>query len=281
MHARVTVDGIPLHALDLSGVLEAIDYCVQSGRPHQIVTINLDFLAIARRNHRFRDVLRQADIALADGQPIIWVSQLYGQPLPERIAGVDLVQAVCRLAAERGYRPFLLGAAPGVADRAAAALERRYPGLTIAGVYSPPFDAPAEQENQHMLELVRAARPDFLFVALGAPRQDIWIHEHLDQLGVPVCFGVGGSFDLIAGDLPRAPRWVQRLGFEWLFRMALQPNRLWRRYLLQDIPVLISLIARPRPKRLPPVMLAPRCPDERLSPSRSETTPVGTGCPRD
>jgi N-acetylglucosaminyldiphosphoundecaprenol N-acetyl-beta-D-mannosaminyltransferase len=264
---RILIGGVPIDHLDLEGAVARVDAFVRAGSPRQIVTVNLDFLAIARREPAFRQALVEADLALADGQPLVWLSHRTTSPLPERVAGVDLVDAACRLAAERGYRPFMLGAAPGVARAAAAELERRYPGLEIAGVHCPEFGPPTPAGDAAMVAAVRRARPDLLFVALGAPRQDLWIRQHLHELDVPVCMGVGGAFDLIAGELTRAPRWMRRAGLEWGFRLLQEPGRLWRRYLLRDIPLMAQLIlngqtttvsatvelARPAPELAPPL----------------------------
>ncbi len=216
-------------------VLSQVDAFVRSRKTHQIVTVNVDFLNIAHRDPSFVRLLNNAAIAVPDGMPLLWVSRIVGHPLPERITGTDLLDGCARLAAQRGYRMFLLGAAPGVADEAAALLQRRYPGLNVVGTYAPPecveFD-PAE--NLHIHDLVRAAQPDLLFVALGTPKQEKWIYQNLQELGVPVCVGVGGVFNFITGRIPRAPQPFQRAGLEWLFRLLLEPRRLWHRYLVDD-----------------------------------------------
>jgi N-acetylglucosaminyldiphosphoundecaprenol N-acetyl-beta-D-mannosaminyltransferase len=242
LNERVIIGDIPIDAIDLPTATAYVDDFVQARIPRQIVTVNLDFLAIARRHSIFRQVLQTADLSLADGQPIVWLSRRGPTPLPERVTGVDLLGSSCQLAAERGYRPFLLGAAPGVAEAAATVLEQRFPGLRVAGVHCPPFGDESAREARAAVSAVRRARPDLLFVALGAPRQDLWIREHLNELEVPVCMGVGGAFNFVAGMLPRAPRWMQRAGMEWLFRLGQEPGRLWRRYLLNDLPLMLHLL---------------------------------------
>jgi N-acetylglucosaminyldiphosphoundecaprenol N-acetyl-beta-D-mannosaminyltransferase len=207
-----------------------------------VVTVNLDFLSIAQRDKLFRRTLNTADLAVADGMPLVWASRMRGEALPERVAGVDLVIESCRLAAETGESVFLLGAAPGVADAAARKLEEAFPGLRVAGAYSPPMGPITRKENAHILRMIANTRPGFLFVALGAPRQDLWIRENRAQLGVPVCMGVGCVFDVLAGAVVRAPRWMQRTGLEWAYRLSQEPGRLWRRYLLNDIPMFGRLI---------------------------------------
>jgi N-acetylglucosaminyldiphosphoundecaprenol N-acetyl-beta-D-mannosaminyltransferase len=229
------ITGILIDRLHRPEVLSRIDQYVQSRRPHQIVTVNADFLSIAEREPDFIELLNAAAISVPDGMPLIWLSRLLGKPLPERITGTDLLTECAALAAAKGYRIFLLGAAPGVADAVAQHLTTRYPGLQIAGTYSPPYFAGRDTAAEAaMVAVVREAQPDLLFVAMGTPKQERWIYNHLDVLGVPVCIGVGGVFNFITGRIPRAPRLLQQLGMEWLFRLVLEPRRLWRRYLVDD-----------------------------------------------
>jgi N-acetylglucosaminyldiphosphoundecaprenol N-acetyl-beta-D-mannosaminyltransferase len=202
----------------------------------------MDFIRLAREDPAFRAAVNGADLVVPDGVPVLWAARLLRQPLGERVTGVDLVEQGAALAAARGYRVFLLGAAPGVADAAAAALTRRHPGLCIAGTYAPPIGPFSAEENARMVAAVRAARPHLLFVAFGAPRQELWIRAHLDELEVPVCVGVGGTFNFLSGAVPRAPRWMRRAGLEWAHRLAHEPGRLWRRYLVHDLPVFLRLL---------------------------------------
>jgi N-acetylglucosaminyldiphosphoundecaprenol N-acetyl-beta-D-mannosaminyltransferase len=231
---RIELGGVLIDRVDGAGAVEQLRKFLMSGKSHQVVTVNLDFLSIAQRNARFRRTLNTADLAVADGMPLVWASRLRGEALPERVAGVDLVNESCRLAAESGESVFLLGAAPGVAEAAARKLEEAFPGLRIAGTYSPPIGPISRKENLHILSLINKARPGFLFVALGAPRQDLWIRDNREQLEVQVCMGVGCVFDVLAGTVVRAPRWMQRTGLEWAYRLCQEPGRLWRRYLLND-----------------------------------------------
>ena len=245
---RVAMAGTLIDPLDLAAAVERIRQFLRSGTAHQVVTVNLDFLAIAARNVRFQTAINQADLAVPDGMPLVWLSRLRGEQLPERVAGVDLVDACCALAAETGDGVFLLGAGPGIAESAARQLELRHPGLRIVGTYSPAMGQADAADNASMVRIVRDAKPGFLFVALGAPRQDLWIHDHLDQLGVPVAMGVGCVLDLLAGTVTRAPVWMQHTGFEWSYRLLHEPGRLWRRYLLEDIPTLIRLLLETSPE---------------------------------
>lgn len=234
----VCVLGVRVDKVTIEQALRLMERFVAEGHPHQIVTLNPEFVMEAQRNPEFRVTLEEADLALPDGVGLLWAARLLGQPLPERVTGSDSVPLIAELSARQGYRLYLLGAAPGVAERAAEVLRRNYPGVKIVGTYAGSPD-PAEEEE--IIARVRAASPDFLFVAYGAPRQDVWIHRNLHRLGVPVCMGVGGTLDFIAGVAVRAPRWMRKLGLEWLHRLLRQPWR-WRRMLA--LPKFTYLVVR-------------------------------------
>jgi len=196
-----------------------------SGKAHQVVTINPEFVIEAQRNNEFNKVLNNASLGLPDGMGIIWSARFLGQQMKERVAGVDVVWAICKLASESGLRVFFLGAAPGVAEIAASRLKSVYPRLEIAGNFS---GSPKLEDEEEICSRIEEAKPDVLMVAFGAPQQDLWIARTASRLKVPVAIGVGGAFDYIAGITKRAPRWLQRAGFEWLFRLIRQPWR-WKR----------------------------------------------------
>jgi N-acetylglucosaminyldiphosphoundecaprenol N-acetyl-beta-D-mannosaminyltransferase len=226
-HSSVRILGVRVDALTYEGLLAAIGEFVVQGTPHQIATLNPEFVMAAHSNAAFRDVLEQADLCMADGVGLLWAARRQGHPLPERVTGSDGVPLIAGRAAQAGLGLYLLGAAPGVAERAARVLAERYPGLRITGTCA---GSPAEEDAERIVALVRDASPDILFVAFGAPQQDLWIARHSEALCVPVMMGVGGAFDHIAGVRRRAPYWLQRLNLEWLFRLVTQPWR-WRRQL--------------------------------------------------
>jgi len=223
----VEILGVRVHVVDWPAALDRIAAFVAEGKPHQVVTVNPEFVIAARHDAAFRDVLARADLSVADGVGLLLAARLRGVLLPERVTGTDGVVRIAERSAALGWRLFFLGAAPGVADRAVERLRDRFPGMVVAGTHP---GSPAPEEEDDVVARVRAARPDVLFVAWGAPRQDLWIARNLDRLGVPACIGVGGAFDFHAGLVRRAPRILQRTGTEWLFRLALQPRR-WRRML--------------------------------------------------
>lgn len=220
--------------------LELMARYVAEGRPRQVATVNPEFVMQAQHNATFRVVLEGTDLAIPDGVGLLWAARVQGRRLRERVAGSDMVTLIARMAAERGYRLFFLGAAPGVANMAAERLVQEYPGLQVVGIYAGSPD-PAEEDD--IVARVRAVSPHFLFVAYGAPRQDLWIHRNLQRLNVPVCMGVGGSFDFIAGITPRAPDWMRRRGLEWLHRLIHQPWR-WRRMIALPVFVFQVVWAR-------------------------------------
>jgi N-acetylglucosaminyldiphosphoundecaprenol N-acetyl-beta-D-mannosaminyltransferase len=230
---RIEFAGVLIDKVDLRGALERIESFLHSESAHQVVTVNLDFLSIAQRDDEFRQTLNEADLAVPDGMPLVWFSRLQGDALTERVTGVALVDACCRMAHAENRPVFLLGAGPGVAAIAAERLTERFPGLRVAA-YSPPVGPIDRRENARILRTIRAAQPGFVFVALGAPRQDLWIRENLRRLDAQVAMGVGCVLDVLAGSVHRAPPWMQQLGLEWAFRLVHEPSRLWRRYLLND-----------------------------------------------
>jgi N-acetylglucosaminyldiphosphoundecaprenol N-acetyl-beta-D-mannosaminyltransferase len=219
--------GVRIDAVTFEQVIACIEEFIADGRSHQIVTVNPEFVMAARSDAEFRGIINSSALAVPDGVGVWWASRHLGRPLPERIPGVDLVERLAALSSERGYRLFFLGAMPGVADKAVEVLRECYPGLILAGTHS---GSPRVEEEAVITERVCSTRPHVLFVAYGAPAQDHWIARNMDRLEVPVCIGVGGSFDYIAGVHPRAPRWMRQLGLEWLHRLITQPRR-WRRML--------------------------------------------------
>jgi N-acetylglucosaminyldiphosphoundecaprenol N-acetyl-beta-D-mannosaminyltransferase len=217
--------GVRADDLTWDEFLAGVEAFIAQGTPHQIVTVNPEFVMAARRDSEFRAIINRAALALPDGVGLLWAGRLLGQPLRQRVTGADGAPRLAERAAEKGWRLFLLGAGPGVAEEAARRLVERYSGLKIVGAYA---GSPAVEEQTYIADLVRRARPDVLLVAYGHPKQDQWIARNLERLGVPACIGVGGALDFIAGVVPRAPAWVQRAGLEHLYRLLRQPWR-WRR----------------------------------------------------
>jgi N-acetylglucosaminyldiphosphoundecaprenol N-acetyl-beta-D-mannosaminyltransferase len=235
---RVEVDGLLFDDVTMG---EATDRIVELARmrdrPRFVCTGNLDHLAMASSDPEFKAAYDAADLVVADGAPVVWLSKLGGTPLKERVAGSDLFWTLGKASASTGVTLFFLGGVEGAADAAKAELEKRYPGVKIVGTYCPPFKTFATQEEQDKIrDEIKKVSPDILLVAFGAPKQEKWIAANKDRLGVPIAIGVGGSFEMASGMLKRAPVWMQRAGLEWAYRFAQQPRRLFDRYIVRDLP---------------------------------------------
>ncbi|MGB0388084.1 MAG: WecB/TagA/CpsF family glycosyltransferase [Ardenticatenaceae bacterium] len=233
MHKQIIILGVPIDDLNMDQALdrleEFIDIGRKEGKSHHVATVNADFAVKARNDPELRRILLEIDMATADGMPLVWGARLLGMHLEGRVTGVDLVPALAERAAKKEYSLYFLGAAPGVAARAADILKQRYPGLKIVGIVSPP-KSPIADMDPAIVEDIRKAKPDVLLVAFGNPKQEKWISMYRHQLSVPVMIGIGGTFDFIAGRTKRAPEWMQEKGLEWLFRLIQEPSRLWKRY---------------------------------------------------
>ncbi len=252
--------------MDCCSFVEAVHaitrHAVRGGPPACVVTPNAQHIVLLESDASLREAYANADLVVADGASLVLASRLLGEKLRERVAGVDLFERLCAKAAEFGLRVFLLGGRPGSAQRTAGKLRQQFPGLSVAGTCCPPLGFERdEQQLQAIGDAIRTARPDLVFVALGAPKQESWMHFHGRRLGVPALIGVGGSFEIVGGLLPRAPRLLQRMGCEWLCRLLLEPRRLWRRYLIGNFRFLWVVLHQagrhwwPRPR--PPVAAAP------------------------
>jgi N-acetylglucosaminyldiphosphoundecaprenol N-acetyl-beta-D-mannosaminyltransferase len=203
---------------------------VEAGGPSYFITANAHYAMLTERDPALRAINERAAFILADGAPLVWASRYGPAPLPERVAGSDLIYDLCERSASRGLGLFLLGGAPGVAEEAARRLEALYPGLRIVGAESPPFRPLSAEEHEALLGRIRRASPDLLLVAFGQPKGEFWLSENLPSLGDVVGVQVGASLDFVAGRVPRAPRLVQRIGMEWAYRMWREPSRLAPRY---------------------------------------------------
>ena len=243
----VIILGIPVDNLTLTEAVEGICALVgeykKDGVPRQVATVNVDFIVNTLSweqggiNHpELLDILRRADMVTADGMPVVWMSRLLGAPLKERVTGADMVPALAAEAARRGISLFFLGGRGDVGQRAADLLVQRNPGLKVAGVSSPFVYTEGEHlvdfeaEDKAIVDEINAARPDVLLIAFGNPKQDLWFARNAPRLKVPVSIGIGGTFEFIIGTVSRAPLWVQKAGLEWIYRILMEPRRLWKRY---------------------------------------------------
>ena len=224
---RASVVGCEIDRLDLEKTVRRSEQLIVHGAPTQHVSINVAKLMALRSDARLREIVAKCELVSADGQGIVWASRLLGDPLPERVAGIDLMHRMLDLAEERGYRVYILGATRDVLEQAVARLSDAHPRLILAGYRDGYF---ADAEVEEVCEGIREARPQILFVAMTSPRKEYFLGEHGVALGVPFQMGVGGAIDVVAGMTQRAPHRWQRLGLEWLFRLLQEPRRLAPRY---------------------------------------------------
>jgi N-acetylglucosaminyldiphosphoundecaprenol N-acetyl-beta-D-mannosaminyltransferase len=235
MTSKVNLLGVEIDNVDLSEALERISTLVQERRPSLVVTPNVDHLVNLQSDAEFREIYRSAALVLTDGVPLLWAARFLGTPIREKLSGSDIFSDLCQLAAERGFRVFFMGGREGAAEQAAELMRAKHAGLQVAGAYCPPFGFerdPAECER--IDRMLTEAKPDLLFVGLGSPKQEKWAAQNSARLGIPVSIGVGITFEYTAGMVRRAPPAMQAAGLEWLFRLAMEPRRLAKRYLVND-----------------------------------------------
>jgi N-acetylglucosaminyldiphosphoundecaprenol N-acetyl-beta-D-mannosaminyltransferase len=234
MTAHVRLAGISIDSVTMNQAVEQLlDWTKASSAPcRYVVTPNVDHAVLYHNNPGLRAAYADAGLVLADGMPLVWISRLLRRALPERVPGSDLVPALfSAIRGNRRLRVYLLGAAPGVADRAAENIRKRWPAVEVVGTYSPPlgFERNAA-ENDAILQRIAKVKPDVLIVGLGAPKQELWVHQHRERIEAPVALCVGATIDFLAGHVSRAPMWMRTSGLEWLHRLASQPRRLAKRY---------------------------------------------------
>lgn len=231
---RVNICNVGIDSLSFTEVVDKITKHIESNGPSEyIVTPNVQHVLILQKDLKFNEIYRKAFLSVPDGVPLLWAAKILGSPLKGRVNGTDLFENLCAVLAERGWKAFFLGGRPGAALKAAEILKKRFPELIVSGIYCPPYGFENDKnECQKICKVVTDAKPHILFVGLGAPKQEYWMEENYKLLNVPISIGIGGSFELVSGILPRAPKWMQNSGFEWVFRLCNEPQRLWQRYLI-------------------------------------------------
>lgn len=221
---------------------EAIDRAEEliiKKKPSYVVTPNVDHIVKLENDKEFQEVYKYADLILTDGMPLIWISKIKGNPIKEKISGSDFFPKLCERAAKKGYSIFLLGAAEGVATKAAKNLKEKYEGLNIVGTYPPSYGfEKKDDEIKMIIEMVNKAKPDILAVGLGAPKQEKFLHKYRNDLNVPISLAIGASIDFEAGNINRAPKWMQNCGLEWFYRLCKEPKRMFKRYLVDDLKII-------------------------------------------
>lgn len=229
---KVVLFGVPIDNLTLGETLDRIEEMIRNGATHQHVVVNVDKIVKLQADPQLRKAILSCDLVNADGQPVVWASRILQQPIKERVAGVDLFGSLVERCAQRGYRPYFLGAQQEVVERAVSVLKAKHPNLQVAG-WRNGYWKP--DEERRVVDDIRRTKPEILFVAMSSPKKELFLAAWKEELNVPFVMGVGGTFDVVAGRVRRAPRWMQEWGFEWLFRLAQEPRRMWRRYLVEDM----------------------------------------------
>ena len=225
MNERVEILGVKVDAVTMAQAVERVQELISARKPSIVATANAEMLMRATHDAELHQILNAAELVVPDGAGTVWAAHHLGYEMPERVAGYDLVQELLKLAPKKSQRIFFFGSAPGIAEKAKAKAETLYPGIEIAGTRNGFFTAADEPE---IIAQIRNSRADILLAALGVPKQEKWLAAHKSELNVPVSIGVGGTLDVMAGAVRRAPKWMQRAKLEWLFRAMLQPSRAGR-----------------------------------------------------
>lgn len=226
---------IHAHRLTFDGAIDAIVELCARGQGGYVVTPNVDHVVLAEEDPALVQAYAHAALSLVDGKPLVWLSQAMGTPLPAKISGSDLARPLLARAAAEGLAVFFLGAKEGVGRRAADVLLEELPALQVVGVLAPPMGFETDEgKTADVVRQIREAKPALVLVALGAPKQELWMAKHQDVLAPAVLLGIGGTLDFIAGEVKRAPRWVSDAGLEWLYRLGQEPRRMAGRYLVRD-----------------------------------------------
>lgn len=237
---RIEVMGCFVDNLSMEETLQTVEDFIASGQPHQHVVVNVDKLVKARHDAELRRIINECALINADGMPVVWASRLLGKPLRERVAGVDLFEALMKRSGEKGWRVYLLGAREDIVSRVKQLYEAKYPRLVVAG-YRNGYWKP--EEEAEVVAQVRDARADILFVAISSPKKEQFLGRYQREMRIPFAMGVGGTFDVAAGKVKRAPSWMQRGGLEWFYRFLQEPRRMFRRYFVEDM-AFFGMLAR-------------------------------------
>lgn len=226
--------GVRVHAVQIPEVISQMEHWIaERSFGHTIVAANAHVVIEAQEDPRVKEAVNAADLVMPDGMPLVWLGRRRGFPLKERAYGPGLMEAFLSTSAAKGYRHFFYGSTPETLKALTQKVQERFGKVEIAGSHSPPFRPLTREEDEEIVEMLNAAQPDVLWVGLGCPKQELWMYAHKERLRIPVLAGVGAAFDFLAGVKPRAPRWMQQSGLEWLFRLLSEPRRLWRRYLVK------------------------------------------------
>jgi N-acetylglucosaminyldiphosphoundecaprenol N-acetyl-beta-D-mannosaminyltransferase len=235
VNKRINILGIDISAINMSDALSKIEHLIITKKQGYVCVCPNHTIMESQKDSKLRDIVNSADVATPDGMSIVWASRLLGHHEVEQVAGSELMIAISDLSAKKGYTHFYYGGDNSVPGKLAESIQQRFPNLKIVGTYSPPFRKLADDENNAIIDMINNTNPDIVWVGLGMPKQELWIGDHFGQIKAPVMIGVGAAFDFLSGKKKRAPKWVQKAGLEWLFRLIQEPKRLWRRNLYHPI----------------------------------------------
>jgi N-acetylglucosaminyldiphosphoundecaprenol N-acetyl-beta-D-mannosaminyltransferase len=242
---RVDVLGVGISAIDMAQAVTEIARWVEEGERHYVCVTGVHGVMEARRDPELRDIHNASGLTTPDGMPMVWAGRRAGAARMRRVYGPDLMLAVCAQATERGWSSYFYGGSQGTPELLAERLTARFPGLRVAGTFSPPFRPLTLDEDRMAVDRINRSGAELVWVGLSTPKQERWMAAHADRLYAKALLGVGAAFDIHAGLLPQAPLWMQRSGLEWIYRLGREPRRLWRRYLRNNPRFLVEILRRP------------------------------------
>lgn len=232
---------VGISAIDMNDACSLVEDAVSRRQKKYICVCPVGTIMECKRNEKVLKSINSSDLATPDGMPTVWIGKMRGYKNIRRVYGPELMQNICDISMKKGYKNYFYGSSQGVLNKLKEKLNKKYPGLFISGICSPPFRQLTKEEDDKIVENINNNNPDIIWVGLGSPKQDLWMHEHRSKINAPLMIGVGAAFDFLAGVKPQAPCWIRNNGFEWLFRLIIEPKRLWRRYLI-DNPLFIYYV---------------------------------------
>lgn len=228
-----------INNVDMSETINAIEKMITLDKKSYIVAINVDVIIKIENDSYLKKIVDKADMVLVDGKPLMWISKLYGKPLKAKISGSDLVPLLCEIAAQKGYRIFIIGGKDGIAEQAKKRLENKFPTIQIVGTYAPPFGFEKDTDELYKINcIISEVQPDLLIACFGCPKQEKWIYENFKKYNATVSICAGATVDFLAGNIKRAPHWMSEHGLEWFYRFIQEPKRMFKRYFIDDIKIL-------------------------------------------
>jgi len=227
---QLDILGVNLSVINMDDARRVIVDLIRENKQGYVSVCPVSTIMACQKNERLRKIVNSANLVTPDGMPSVWIGKARGFKNIERVYGPDLMLSLCQISSQKGYRNYFYGATDEVLNALRDTLQERFPGLHICGQYAPPYRELTEEEDKKIIQHINNAAPDILWIGLGSPKQDIWIDEHRQELNVGVSLAVGAAFDFLSGTKPQAPRWMQKSGLEWFFRLCCEPRRLWRRY---------------------------------------------------